>query len=329
MTTEDTISPLPEWPEYGLVEDLLPTLTRWTTEGRRAALATLVGITGSSPRPMGSEMVIADNGEVAGYVSGGCVEAAVMHEALASLADGLPRTLDYGAGSPVLDIQLTCGGRITIFVRAITDLSVYVSRLSEARKDRRALTVLTNLKTGEMRFSDAEHTAAASGDFAKLHEPPTRLILAGGDPVTLAILKLARSMDMETILLRPLGPEQGPPGLSAASYDRRNLDRAFEKLLPDRWTAVYTLTHDAFTDLRIAEYALKSAAFCVGILGSRRKIASRVDALRKAGIPDATLKRLHLPAGIEIGARSPVEIAVSILAQITASRNATLPQMTR
>ena len=113
----------PAWPTYGLVDDLLPVLQTWQFQGRRIALATLVHVSGSSPRPVGSEMAINDRGEVAGYVSGGCVEAAVAAEALQVLDTGTPVTLDYGAGSPVLDVQLTCGGRIGIFVRALDDAS--------------------------------------------------------------------------------------------------------------------------------------------------------------------------------------------------------------
>lgn len=177
----------PRWPSYGTIDDLLPSLARWASEGRRAALATLISVRGSSPRPIGSEMVISDLGEVAGYVSGGCVEAAVAREALASLADGCPRTLDFGAGSPVIDIQLSCGGRIGIFVRPIVDLPAYVRHRCKAQQERRVVSVTTDLASGEMALVDgAERTQ--SGVFVRHHHPRTRLVLAGADPVTLAAL---------------------------------------------------------------------------------------------------------------------------------------------
>ncbi|AAM37737.1 conserved hypothetical protein [Xanthomonas citri pv. citri str. 306] len=93
-----------------MLDDLLPTLSAWQRAGQRVAMATLIDVQGSSPRPLGSEMAISADGRVAGYVSGGCVEAAVAHEAMAALRDGQPRWLDYGEGSQVLDIQLSCGG---------------------------------------------------------------------------------------------------------------------------------------------------------------------------------------------------------------------------
>ncbi|WP_029603761.1 XdhC family protein [Kozakia baliensis] len=314
----------PRWPTYGTIDDLLPSLAQWSAQKKRAALATLVEITGSSPRPLGSEMVIAENGDVAGYVSGGCVEAAVALEGLASIADGQARVLDYGAGSPIVDIQLTCGGRIGILVRPIVDLAGYVSHRYAARRARHVLNVVSDMETGAMRFIEGE-AKAGPGEFVRVHTPLTRLVAVGGDPVTLALLSMARNFNFELGLLRPLGPEQAPEGFDLGFYDRRRLETALADLALDRWSAVYSLTHDAQADLRVAHHALASEAFCVGVLGSRRKIAARVKALRDAGVSEKALKRLHLPAGIDIAARTPQEIALSILAQIVAARSDSAP----
>ncbi|MBS1102158.1 XdhC family protein [Gluconobacter sp. Dm-62] len=321
MTDAAQFSPLPQWPSYGLTDDLLPTLERWVLDGKRAALATLVSITGSSPRRLGSEMAICEDGEVQGYVSGGCVEAAVRAEALECLKDGQPRMLDYGAGSPVLDIQLTCGGRIGIFVRPISDLDAHVAARRSARDRRQPITLITDLNTGAMRFCEGERTTAnEAGRFFRPYLPPLRLVLAGGDPVTLAILNLSSLMGLETILLRPYGPPEPPPGLLPKRYLRGSLDAALTMLTLDRWTAVYSLTHDAHYDLMLAAHALKSEAFCVSILGSRRKIPGRLEALEAAGVLPEAFSRLHLPAGLDIGAQTPMEIALSILAQMIAKQ---------
>ncbi|WP_215745874.1 XdhC family protein [Gluconobacter sp. P1C6_b] len=321
MTAAAQFSPLPQWPLYGLTDDLFPALERWSAEGKLAALATLVSITGSSPRPLGSEMAICEDGEVQGYVSGGCVEAAVRAEALESLKDGQPRMLDYGAGSPVLDIQLTCGGRIGIFVRALPDLAAHVATLKAARENRRPITLLTDLDTGAMQFcAEARATGLEGRMFVRQYLPPLRLILSGGDPITLALLSLSPLMGLETTLLRSYGPPEPPPGLSPTRYIRGSLDAALPTLSLDRWTVVYSLTHDALSDLTLTAHALKSEAFCVGILGSRRKIPGRLEALRTAGVPEEAFSRLHLPAGLEIGARTPMEIALSILTQMIATR---------
>ncbi|WP_199914371.1 XdhC family protein, partial [Xanthomonas fragariae] len=127
----------PAWPSYALHDDLLPTLTAWYRAGQRVAIATLIDTQGSSPRPLGSEMAISADGRVAGYVSGGCVEAAVAHHAMAALGDGRSRRLDYGEGSEVLDIQLSCGGRIGVLVWLVPDLGEHLACWRNARQHAR------------------------------------------------------------------------------------------------------------------------------------------------------------------------------------------------
>ncbi|WP_036137163.1 XdhC family protein [Luteibacter sp. 9135] len=304
----------PAWPEYALVDDLLPALDQYAQAGR-VALATLVDVAGPSPRPLYSEMAIAADGRVAGYVSGGCVEAAVAQEAMAALAEGRPRLLDYGVGSPVLDIQLTCGGRIGIFVRELRQPAQYVADLSAARRERRTVTVLTDRATGDWTIVDG--MAGREDDrYADVRLPPLRLVTVGSDPVTLAVARLAPAMGVEVVLLRPHGPTEPPPGVTLAAYDPRALGVALDALRVDERTAIYALSHDVEMDHAVASHALRSPAFAVGVLGSRNKIGARVDRLRDDGVDDAALDRLHLPAGLPIGAQTPHGIALSILAQV-------------
>lgn len=319
IAVEENAAFWPAWPEYGLVDDLLPVLSDWAARGRRIALATIVDITGSSPRPMGSEMAVADDGSVAGYVSGGCVEAAVAAEGLAALADGRARLLDYGDGSPLLDVQLSCGGRIGILVRPIADPRQYVTTLLTARAERSVVSVVTDLASGAMRIVKGAEWPSA-GFFVRPHEPPVRLVAVGADPVTLSLMKLAPEFGIQPCLIRPMGPEAPPTGFTLMHYDRRRLDRALADLALDRWSAVYSLMHDSESDLSVVRHALASPAFCVGILGSRRKIADRLRQLQRDGITGEALRRLHLPAGLSIGARGPSEIALAILAQIITQR---------
>lgn len=308
----------PAWPTYGLVDDLLPVLARWRNAGRRVALATLVEITGSSPRPLGSEMAISDHGEVAGYVSGGCVEGAVAAHAAGVIASGRPVMLDYGAGSPVLDVQLTCGGRIGIFVRALADLAAYVDALEAARRARRPIDVTFDLDDGSQVF-DAD-PASGRRAFCKRYLPRPRLVVVGSDPVTLALCQLAPTFGFETLLLRPYGPSAAPPGTSLSHYDTRPLSRALTDLAPDASTAVYTLTHDMDDDHAVLAHALASPAFSIGALGSRRKARERETHLRAAGFDDNALARLNTPAGLDIHAQQPGEIALSVLAELVACR---------
>lgn len=309
-----TVSGWPTWPEYALVENLLPSLREFAHAGR-VALATLVSTEGPSPRPVHSEMAIAADGRVAGYVSGGCVEAAVTEEAFIAMAERRPRLLDYGAGSPTLDIQLSCGGRVGIFVRELREPSRYVNALSAAGRERRTVTVLSHHDSGRWVIEDG--VVDDDGDYyATVHRPPLRLVAVGGDPVTLALARLAPFMGVEVMVLRPHGPAEPPAGVALAAYDSRALRVALADLAPDERTAVYSLSHDAEVDHAVAAHALQSPAFAVGVLGSRKKTGARIDRLKADGVDDAAFGRLHLPAGLPIGAQTPHSIALSILAQV-------------
>ncbi|WOB25172.1 MULTISPECIES: XdhC family protein [Xanthomonas] len=304
----------PAWPGYALHEDLLPVLTAWHRAGQRVAIATLIDVQGSSPRPVGSEMAIGADGRVAGYVSGGCVEAAVAHEAMAALRDGQPRWLDYGEGSEVLDIQLSCGGRIGVLVWPVPDLAEYLARWRNARQHRRAFHVALDRSTGSVRYPSTVHDARP-GEFVRVHRPPLRLVLVGADPALLVLVALANQMGIETSVLRPHGPSEPPPGLAPEHYDRRGLHDALRDLQLDAGTALYSLAHDSEIDLQVACRGLASDAACIGILGSRNKRDTRLQALRALGHDDVALARLRLPAGWRMGRSSPHTIALGIIAE--------------
>lgn len=323
VAAADLASKWPTWPVYGLTDDLLPAIERWAQAGHRVALATLTSIVGTSPRPLGSEMAICDTGEVVGYVSGGCVEGVVAAEALAVMEEGMPRLLDYGAGSPVLDVQLTCGGRIGIFVRELANAADYAARLRVARTRREAIEVEVDLRTGAQRYrtpgSDAGLRSAlpdSDSVFVKTYLPTIRLVLTGSNPVALALCQVAPQFGYEVGLLRPFGPESPPPDTDLVYYDRRPIEKAAPDMPIDAWTAVYTLTHHPEEDLVVLGRALRSSAFCVGVLGSRTKIRERLMRLGAAGLDEAAIAKLHAPAGLAIGARGSREIALAILSQV-------------
>lgn len=304
----------PAWPSYALDEDLLPTLTCWQREGQRVALATLVEVRGSSPRPPGSEMAICGDGRVAGYVSGGCVEAAVAHEGRAALRDGRVRWLDYGEGSDIVDIQLSCGGRIGILLRPLTDLGEYLTRWRNARQQRRAFHVAIDRGSGAVRYLPSPDAAQAS-EFLQVHRPPPRLVLVGADPAVLVLVALAARLGFEVRVIRPHGPAEPPPGLAPEHYDRRALAEALDDLALDPYCALYSLTHDLHADLQVARRGLASHAACIGVLGSRRKREDCLQRLRELGHGEEDLARLRLPAGWRLGPSSPHTIALGIVAE--------------
>ena len=318
MTTSPPPLLPPDWPMFGVKHDLLPFLQDCLQRDQRVVLASLIWIQGSSPRPLGSEMAIAESGDMAGYVSGGCVEAAVALEAMAVFADGRPRLLDYGAGSPVLDLQLSCGGRIHLWLRLLHDPADYVETWQDTRQQRRIFQVDTDLTSGHMQWQSTSTVPAGArpGHFRQCHRPPIRLVAVGHDPVTLALLQLARQLEMETWLLRPDGPAAAPP-FALDRYLPQPLQQAIGQIELDQDTAVYTLTHDGSVDHAVLSWALRSEAFCVGVLGARHKRDQRLQALLADGLPPDRLARLQAPAGLPLGGQSPMAIALAIVAEIT------------
>jgi xanthine dehydrogenase accessory factor len=309
---------LPEWALFGLVEDARPALNAARIAGKPAALATIVALEGGGPRPVGTQMVIAD-GEVSGFLSGGCLEADVAGHAKRVLATGEPQRLIYGDGSPWPDIRLLCGARIEVQLEAVAPDDPSAARLFELTKARAPALWVSD---GARRLCAAadEGARAWPGAFAKLFSPTPRLIVLGADPTALAIATLGVQSGFETFLVRPKGPE-APPPIADLAYRRDEPAEALAAIGLDPWTAVAVATHDAEVDHAALVEALPSPAFYVGALGARRRLPERQSGLRAAGLTVGDLARLHAPIGLDIGGKAPWEVAISVLAQITALRN--------
>jgi xanthine dehydrogenase accessory factor len=309
--------PLPEWPLFGLPDDVRPALRRAREAGFPAVLATLVSVEGGGPRPEGTQMVFAQ-GIVAGCFSGGCVESDVAGHAAACLADGTPRTLVYGEGSPWPDIRLLCGARIEIFLERVATDDAAVAELLAAEQERWPAVWVSD---GATRACAAEVEPWPEARVVRHHEPSPRLIVVGSDPTALAIAQLGAQAGFGTTLVRPKGPE-APPPLTGVGYSRSEPGEALAALDIDPWTSVAIATHDSDTDHAALKAALPSPAGYVGLLGARRRLADRLARLRADGIAEGALARLHAPIGLDIGGKAPWEVAVSVIGEILAVRYA-------
>ena len=309
------------WPLYGLAEDVRPALRNLLAAGRPAALATITGLSGGGPRPVGAQMVVGES-VVSGFLSGGCVEADVTHHAESVVADGRPRRLVYGEGSPWPDIRLMCGAQ----------MHVLLDRLGPPDAAARSLFALTDARRPALWLSDGERRACAALDAApeawpgavsKIYWPAPRLIVFGADTTALAVADLGAQAGWETTLVRPRGPAEPPPlpaAPAAVGYRRDEPAEALASLGLDRWTAVAVATHDADLDHDALTVALPSEAFYVGALGARRRRADRVARLAAAGVSERDLGRLHSPIGLDLGGKAPWDVAIGVLAEITAER---------
>jgi xanthine dehydrogenase accessory factor len=318
--------------------DAMPeTALAWHRAGRGAALATVVETWGSAPRPVGSQLAIAGDGAFEGSVSGGCVEGAVVGEALEAIGHGKPRLLSFGVSDDqAFAVGLACGGRIRVLVEPVGVVipEDELAALVAARAARRQVAAVVNLATGARRLADgrgddplagairarlrADRSGIEEGAwFVAVHNPPLRLVVVGAVHIAQPLVAMARLTGYDPVLVDPreaFGSAARFPG-ETILHDWP--DEALAALGLDSRTAVVTLTHDPKLDDPAIRAALASEVFYLGCLGSMRTHAKRVARLTEAGYGPETIARIHAPVGLDIGASSPAEIAVSILAEIT------------
>lgn len=318
----DTV--LPDWPTYGLSDDQRPALRTALAGGKAAALATIAALGDGGPRPVGTQMVFAADGAVSGFMSGGCVEGDVALHARAVLADGAPRRLVYGEGSPWPDIRLLCGARIEILVERVAPEDPAAAMLLELMEARRPAVWITD---GLQRLCVPAETAPRPwpGALVRRHDPVWRLAVVGGDPTALAIATLGVQAGFETTLVRPRGPAAQPP-VAGLAYSRAEPAEALAALGLDAWSAVAIAGHDADNDHAALMAALPSAAPYVGLLGARRRLPERLARLRAAGLAERDLERLRAPIGLDLGGKAPWEVAVATIGEVVAVRHSAREQ---
>jgi xanthine dehydrogenase accessory factor len=322
------------WPIFGLTEDVRPALAAAQAAGHASVLATLYCVEGGAPRGVGAQMLFVDR-TIAGFLSGGCIEADVALHAQTVRSDGLPRRLRYGQGGPI-DIHLPCGSHIDVFLERIPADDVAAARLCRTIRSRLPVVWVTdghrrlcirddgslNLGPPFENLSQARQTQGVCGhvdepfSLFRAYVPATRLIAIGADPVTLATARLAVEMGMETTVIRPNGPETPP--VEGARYLRNEVSQALGELAPDPWTAIAVLSHDKAQEHDALKAALATSAGYIGAMGSRRRIAERNTQLLASGVEPVLIDQLHAPIGLPIGGASPWKIAVSVLAEIVA-----------
>jgi xanthine dehydrogenase accessory factor len=339
---------LPDWPLFGMTHDVRRALGEGVAAGRSAVLATLHTVVGGSPRPVGSQMLIA-GGRLYGYLSGGCIEADVAAHAADVLRTGEPQRLIYGDGGPFPDIRLVCGGRIELLLERLVPEDAAVRALLCAKDDREPAIWASD---GHDRFvwtekyqtppagGLAERAATAlrlapeavgarldgDGAVAFRRFPERRMVVVGGDPTALAIASLALQSGFDTHLVRAKGPSEPPP-LAGLTYHRDEPAAVLTALSPDPWTHIAVATHSLDDDEAALVAALASPAAYVGALGARRRLPERLARLRALGTADADLERLHAPIGLDLGGKAPFEIAVSVLAEVMAEANRRQPHL--
>jgi xanthine dehydrogenase accessory factor len=302
------------WRLAAPVDDIREALLALPSLPERFAIATLVEVNGSAPRDVGAQMLITAD-EHWGFLSGGCIEDDVARHGREVLAEGAPRVLRYGEGSPWIDIKLACGSGITVLVEPVSADEPAVAALIEGWRARRAVLWSSN---GTTRRADAAREAPADcwdgAGYTRLFLPPLKLVLVGEGGGTLTAASLALAMGWQVALITPGGPEVAP--LAGIAYYRSAPEAALTAIAPDRWTAIAVLSHDREDDERGLAAALRSEAFYVGAVGARMRLDQRLAKLRGHGVDEAELARLHAPIGLYGFGKAPREVALSLVAEV-------------
>lgn len=342
------------------MQDVFKQLDEWRRADITLAVTTVVETWGSAPRPVGSKMVVTETGGIAGSVSAGCVEGAVIEESQQVMRTGIPRVVEFGvADDTAWSVGLACGGKIKVFIEpGIAFDSIYDTLKRNLEFGKPFLTItylngpdeLSNRKlliepggkqVGNLNFVGQENQIVqdalsfldkekggtikaidGSSLFVDVQPVPPKLIIVGAVHLAVPLIKIASILGFETFLV--------DPRQAFATRERfPNVDKlivkwpdeALQEIGLDKSTYIVVLTHDPKLDDPALTFALSSGAGYIGALGSRRTNQKRIVRLLNAGLSETQISRLHAPIGLDLGGRSSDEIAISIMAEIVKVRN--------
>lgn len=307
-------------------QQVIKQLSEWLQAGQKCWLCTIVSTFGSSPRPVGSLLACNENALYCGSLSGGCVEDD-LRESIDQgvLARELPQRIEYGvAVEDVLRLGLPCGGRLEVVVEPIMpDQAGFYAELAQAIERRDLITRIVDLSTGAARLEKADQFEEFRIDGNTLfhtYGPSFRLLLVGAVQVAYYLSEMAQGLDYEVAICDPR------PELSE-NFPKRDLELSgmmpddwIRAKKPDRHTALVALCHDPRIDDMALMEALQHDFYYIGAMGSARTTEKRRERLAQLDIAAENIARLHAPVGLDIGSKTPPEIAIAILAELTQLR---------
>ena len=318
--------------------DVLETARSWLDQEGRIAMATVVGTWGSAPVPIGGQMVVAHDGRFEGSVSGGCVEGEVIAEAEEILTSGQPKTMEFGvADDTAWQVGLPCGGQIKVFVERLekSEGLPLIERALAARARRQGLLARTRLADGKRQLfargdpnldpalrrnlesGESELMATPEGEvFLHAMLPPARVLIIGATHIGQLLAQLVKLAGYEVVVIDPRTAFAAEARFPGIRLDTEWPQDTIPKIGLDEFTAVVALAHVGHIDDEALKLAMRSQVFYIGALGSQRNHAKRKHRLAEAGFSADEIARIHSPIGINIGAQSPQEIAIAIMAEL-------------
>ena len=325
--------------EYADLE-VLSRLTEWVEEGKKSWLCTVVKTWGSSPRPIGSLLCCSAEGEVVGSLSGGCIEEDLLerlHDG--KLASHKPELLIYGSTQEEAErFQLPCGGQLHVVIEPICDNSYLetLKQMTEILVNRECVERTVDLGSGDfqVRAVDRFKHLEIDGEFEDLetrgrtlrqtYGPRFQLFLIGAGNVSLYLAQMAQMLDYHVVVCDPREEMIDQWSVEGVQLVKGMPDDAVKAYANDASTAIVALTHDPRIDDMGLMEALKTDAYFIGAMGSVRTSAKRRERLKLLELTDQQINRLYGPVGLAIGSKTPAEIAVAILAQLTEMRSKTI-----
>ena len=304
--------------------EVLKSAVAWLDAGRKATLATVVKTWGSAPRPIGAMLVIRDDGHVMGSVSGGCVEDDLIERVKAhQMTGGKPEIVTYGVtAEQAARFGLPCGGTLQLVLEPVKPESQLKELLATIERHELVARTL-DMESGRVKLEAGRWSDALEFDgkiLKSVHGPRWRLLIIGAGQTSRFLAQMAQALDYQVTVCDPREEYADEWNLPGAALVRGYPDDVVLQMNPDPNLAVVAVTHDPKLDDAALTEALKSPAFYVGALGSKLNNDKRRARLADFDLSAAEISRLRGPVGLKIGSRTPAEIAISILAEITAVR---------
>ncbi len=321
-----------------MIDLTLKSAANWLEEGRDIGLATVVQTWGSAPQPVGSQLVIDSDGSFLGSVSGGCVEGAVITEAVDVIESGKPMLMKFGvADETAWELGLACGGKISVFVESVDEVKAgLLKEIVKAQRNRVAVAMVTDLASGEARLVSAHDSGSdplanelvrsfrfdksgvvgdEDGTFINVFNPALKLVVIGAVHIAQALVPVAQLTGYDVTVIDPRGAFASEARFENVQLFSEWPDEVLDGFDLDVRTAFVALTHDPKIDDPALRIALDSKCFYIGALGSKRTHAARLERLK--GVEN--LEQIDGPIGLDIGARGAPEIAISIMAKMTSA----------
>ena len=297
----------------------------WVKAGHRVVMATVIRTWGSAPRPIGALTAIRDDGMVAGSVSGGCIEDdMVLQVRSGELVQDKPATTKYGVSAEEAKrFGLPCGGTLELVLEPLGKDSGIEELLARVERHELVMRRL-DMKSGRVTIAPAkptDHLVFDGATLATVHGPRWRLLIIGAGQLSTFLAQMAQGLDYQVTICDPREEYAEGWNVPGSELKRGMPDDVVTEMSLDGHSAVVTLTHDPKLDDMALLEALKSPAFYVGAIGSRKNNEARRKRLAEFDLSREEIARLHGPVGLKIGSKTPPEIAIAILAEMTAIRN--------